>query len=379
MFKKKDSYSSGNSVIGATTIEWADEYKKENIMWKVPRNIRLNDNIVVREDETAVFFRDGKVLAYIDRPGRYALTSLNAPVVGEIVKLLSGVQQEAEVYYVQRRILDGKFGSKEPYAFRDKDFGIVLLRLYGEMRYRVKDPSIFINQFVGTFSAETSNDVVSRIRDQMVILVYNVLGKMSQQGLSVLDIPANLMNIEAAILAEAPNQFDQYGIEINKISGLNISLPEEIQKAIEERASMQVLGVNYMQLQAGKAMVDAANNPSGAAGAGAGIGVGMGAGLGMAYPMSQNIAQGMVQEQTKKCPKCGSIVPVSAKFCPNCGYDFSSEDTMTCPYCGAKIPKNSKFCPNCGKPLSLKCPKCGADIPPGAKFCPNCGWKVELP
>jgi membrane protease subunit (stomatin/prohibitin family) len=379
MFKKKDSYSSGNSVIGATTIEWADEYKKENIMWKVPRNIRLNDNIVVREDETAVFFRDGKVLAYIDRPGRYALTSLNAPVVGEIVKLLSGVQQEAEVYYVQRRILDGKFGSKEPYAFRDKDFGIVLLRLYGEMRYRVKDPSIFINQFVGTFSAETSNDVVSRIRDQMVILVYNVLGKMSQQGLSVLDIPANLMNIEAAILAEAPNQFDQYGIEINKISGLNISLPEEIQKAIEERASMQVLGVNYMQLQAGKAMVDAANNPSGAAGAGAGIGVGMGAGLGMAYPMSQNIAQGMVQEQTKKCPKCGSIVPVSAKFCPNCGYDFSSEDTMTCPYCGAKIPKNYKFCPNCGKPLSLKCPKCGADIPPGAKFCPNCGWKVELP
>ncbi|MGC9166220.1 MAG: SPFH domain-containing protein [Thermoplasmata archaeon] len=379
MFKKKDSYSSGNSVIGATTIEWADEYKKENIMWKVPRNIRLNDNIVVREDETAVFFRDGKVLAYIDRPGRYALTSLNAPVVGEIVKLLSGVQQEAEVYYVQRRILDGKFGSKEPYAFRDKDFGIVLLRLYGEMRYRVKDPSIFINQFVGTFSAETSDDVVSRIRDQMVILVYNVLGKMSQQGLSVLDIPANLMNIEAAILAEAPNQFDQYGIEINKISGLNISLPEEIQKAIEQRASMQVLGVNYMQLQAGKAMVDAANNPSGAAGAGAGIGVGMGAGLGMAYPMSQNIAQGMVQEQTKKCPKCGSIVPVSAKFCPNCGYDFSSEDTMTCPYCGAKIPKNSKFCPNCGKPLSLKCPKCGADIPPGAKFCPNCGWKVELP
>ncbi len=379
MFKKKESYSSGNSVIGATTIEWADEYKKENIMWKVPRNIRLNDNIVVREDETAVFFRDGKVLAYIDRPGRYALTSLNAPVVGEIVKLLSGVQQEAEVYYVQRRILDGKFGSKEPYAFRDKDFGIVLLRLYGEMRYRVKDPSIFINQFVGTFSAETSDDVVSRIRDQMVILVYNVLGKMSQQGFSVLDIPANLMNIEAAILAEAPNQFDQYGIEINKISGLNISLPEEIQKAIEERASMQVLGVNYMQLQAGKAMVDAANNPSGAAGAGAGIGVGMGAGLGMAYPMSQNIAQGMVQEQTKKCPKCGSNVPVSAKFCPNCGYDFSSEDTMTCPYCGAKIPKNSKFCPNCGKPLSLKCPKCGADIPPGAKFCPNCGWKVELP
>ncbi|MCI4434221.1 MAG: SPFH domain-containing protein [Thermoplasmata archaeon] len=382
MFRKKEGYSSGNSLIGATTIEWEDQYKQGNVMWKVPRNIRLNDNIVVREDETAVFFRDGKVLAYIDKPGRYALTSLNAPVVGEIVKLLSGVQQQAEVYYLQRRIMDAKFGSKEPYAFKDKDFGIVMLRLYGEMRYRISDPSLFINQFVGTFASETAADVESRIRDQMVMLIYNILGKMKDQGISVLDLPSNLMNIEEAVLANSKQAFDQYGIEINKISGLNISLPEEVQKAIDQRSSMQVLGVNYLQLQAGKAMVDAANNPSGAAGAGAGIGVGIGAGAGMAYPMASSISQGMQQpapkeEKTKTCPKCGSTVPFDAKFCPNCGFDFTSLETIKCPYCGATIPKNSKFCPNCGKQLILKCPKCGSDIPPGAKFCPNCGWKVE--
>ncbi len=382
MFKKKDGFSSGDSIIGATTIEWEDQYKQGNVMWKVPRNIRFNDNIVVREDETAVFFRDGKAIAYIDKPGRFALTSLNAPVVGEIVKLLSGVQQQAEVYYLQRRIIDAKFGSKEPYAFRDKDFGIVMLRLYGEMRYRISDPSLFINQFVGTFSAETSADVESRIRDQIVMVIYNILGKMKDQGISVLDLPSNLMNIEEAVLANSKQAFDQYGLEINKISGLNISMPDEVQKAIDARSSMQVLGVNYLQLQAGKAMVDAANNPSGTAGVGAGIGVGMGAGAGMAYPMAANIAQGMNQqppkeEDTKVCPKCGTTVPKSAKFCPNCGFDFTSLDTIKCPYCGATIPKNSKFCPNCGKSLVLKCPKCGADIPPGAKFCPNCGWKVE--
>ncbi|MGC8663123.1 MAG: SPFH domain-containing protein [Thermoplasmata archaeon] len=382
MFKKKDGFSSGNSVIGATTIEWEDQFKQNNVMWKVPRNIRFNDNIVVREDETAVFFRDGKALAYIDKPGRYALTSLNAPVVGEIVKLLSGVQQQAEVYYLQRRVMDAKFGSKEPYAFRDKDFGIVMLRLYGEMRYKVSDPSLFINQFVGTFSAELSADVENRIRDQIVMVIYNVLGKMKDKGISVLDLPSNLMNIEEAVLANSKQAFDQYGVEINKISGLNISMPDDVQKAIDERSSMQVLGVNYLQLQAGKAMVDAAKNPSGTAGVGAGIGVGMGAGAGMAYPMAANISQGMNQQppkegDTKVCPKCGSKVPKDAKFCPNCGFDFTSIDTIKCPYCGATIPKNSKFCPNCGKPLILKCPKCGADIPPGAKFCPNCGWKVE--
>ena len=75
----------GGSLFGSTTIVWEDVYKGPNVMWRVPRNIRLNDNIVVRQDETAVFYRDGKVLAYLDKPDRYALTSLNAPLVGTIV------------------------------------------------------------------------------------------------------------------------------------------------------------------------------------------------------------------------------------------------------------------------------------------------------
>ncbi|EQD79201.1 hypothetical protein B1B_00322, partial [mine drainage metagenome] len=76
----------GGSLFGSTTIAWEDAYKGPNVMWRVPRNIRLNDNIVVREDETAVFFRDGKVLAFLDRPDRYALTSINGPFVGGLVR-----------------------------------------------------------------------------------------------------------------------------------------------------------------------------------------------------------------------------------------------------------------------------------------------------
>ncbi|MGI0150487.1 MAG: SPFH domain-containing protein, partial [Thermoplasmata archaeon] len=167
--------SKGGSLFGSTTVVWEDVYKGPNVMWRVPRNIRMNDNIVIREDEIACFFRDGKVLAYLDRPGRFALTSLNAPLLGGLMRALSGVRQEAEVYYLQRRIFDGKFGSAEPYVFRDPDFGMVNLRLFGNFRWKVGHPDLFVNQFVGTFGAATSDDVEGRLRSQVVILVYNTL------------------------------------------------------------------------------------------------------------------------------------------------------------------------------------------------------------
>ena len=159
---------SGGSVLGSTTIAWDDAQKQGNVMWKVPRLIRLNDNIVVREDEIAVFYRDGKVLTYFDQPNRYALTDFNAPIVGGLLKFFTGVQQQAEVYYLQKRYMDGKFGSTQPYSFTDPTFGIVNLRIFGEYRWRVSSPENFINQFVGTFSAETSADVESRLREQLL-------------------------------------------------------------------------------------------------------------------------------------------------------------------------------------------------------------------
>jgi hypothetical protein len=141
----------GGSVLGSTTINWEDQFKQNNVMWKVPRLIRLNDNIVVREDEMAVFYRDGKVLTYFDQPNRYALTDINAPIVGGLLKYFTGVQQQAEVFYVQKRYMDGKFGSSQPYQFTDPLFGIVNLRVFGEYRWKVPSPENFINQFIGTF------------------------------------------------------------------------------------------------------------------------------------------------------------------------------------------------------------------------------------
>jgi membrane protease subunit (stomatin/prohibitin family) len=363
------------NIMGAATIAWDDGEKRNNVMWKVPRNIRFNDNIVVREDEIAVFYRDGKALDYIDRPDRYALTSLNAPIIGNIVQRLSGVQQQAEVYYIQKKVFDGKFGSKQPYIFEDAVFQVVKLSVFGEFRYKVTSPANFINQFVGTLSLSTAPEIEERIKEQVVLTLYSILGKLKEKGMGVLNLAANLKNIEQIFLEDSKSDFEPYGIVIDKVSGLYINLPEDVQKAVDQRSSMAVLGVDYMKYQAGQAMREAAQNPSGGA---AGVGVGVGAGMGMGYMMMDQMRpQQQVQAPVAAAPagtpcvKCGVNVPAGSKFCPACG--AVQQTGMTCPKCNSPVPPGGKFCPACGQPMESACPKCGTKTAAGAKFCPNCG------
>src|SRR3990170_4396542 len=227
----------GEGIIGATTVAWDDQFKRGNIMWKVPRNIRMNDNVVV---------------------------------------------QEAEVFYLQKRIFDGKFGTQEPFIFQDPDFDMIQLRAFGDFRYRIKDPEIFINQFVGTFGAATSADVEERIKQELVKQLNVTLGKMKASGLRVVDLAGSLNDIEQGTLANAKPHFANLGMEILQLNGMNIPLPESIKAALEKMASAKVLGrantAAYQQFAAADALRDAAANPSGGAGAGIGLGAGIGMG-----------------------------------------------------------------------------------------------------
>ena len=371
------------SLIGSETFKWEDANKRGNIMYRMPRNIKWNDNIVVREDELAVFYRDGKALAYIDRPDRYALTSLNAPIIGTILQKIGGIQQQAEVIYLQKRIFDGKFGSKQPYQFRDKEFGMVNLRVFGEFRYKISAPENFVNQFVGTFNFSTSAEIEERVKEQVVVIIYDALGDMKNEGLGVADIAANLTNIEQAFLSRAKEHFDLYGVAVEKISGLYISLPEDVQKAVDTKSSMTILGANYMQYQTGQAMREAASNPAGGAAA---AGVGVGAGIGMGWTMmdtmrtSQQPAPGAGAAAPAAaavmilCPKCNAQNPSTSKFCNSCGSNLGPA-TVKCPKCSADVQEGTKFCPNCGTAMvsTKKCAACGADAPTTSKFCPSCG------
>jgi membrane protease subunit (stomatin/prohibitin family) len=373
----------GEGLTGSMTIAWDNQFKMNNIMWKVPRNIRMNDNIVVREDEIAVFYRDGKALAYLDRPDRYALTTQNAPILGWLQKVFTGVVQQAEVYYLQKRIFDGKFGTQEPFLFQDPDFDMIQLRAFGDFRYRLADPEIFINQFVGTFGAATSADIEDRIKDELVKQLNVTLGKMKQGGLKVVDFAASLNEMEQATLANAKPHFMNLGIEIIKLSGLNIPLPETVKAAIEKMGAAKVLGrtsaAAYQQFAVADALTSAAANPSGGAGVGVGLGAGIGMGYGMASQMPGMMAPGQQaqqQQQMKACPKCGTMNPMTTKFCGNCGADTTAPaGSKPCIKCGKPVAPGLKFCGECGAPQVLKCPD-GHEVPGGMKFCPECGKPV---
>ena len=371
-------------LTSSMTIAWDDQFKRNNIMWKVPRNIRMNDNIVVREDEIAVFYRDGKALAYLDRPDRYALTSQNVAILGWLQKVFTGVVQQAEVFYLQKRIFDGKFGTQDPFLFQDPDFDMIQLRAFGDFRYRIGDPEVFINQFVGTFGAATSADVEDRIKDELVKQLNVTLGKMKANGLKVVDFAASLNDIEQGTLANAKPHFLNLGVEIIQLSGLNIPLPEQIQDALQKMASAKVLGrtsaAAYQQFAVADSLKAAAANPSGGAGVGVGLGAGIGMGYGMASQMGPMMAPGAQaqQQQTQMKPwrKCGTMNPVTTKFCGNCGADTTvAAGSKPCIKCGKPVAPGLKFCGECGAPQFLKCPD-GHEVPGNMKFCPECGKPV---
>jgi len=274
-------------------------------------------------------------------------------------------------------VFDGKFGSKQPYQFRDKDFGIVNLRVFGEFRYKLSSAANFVNQFVGTLNFASSAEVEERIKEQMVLLVYDSLGDMKNQGMGVVDLASNLTNIEQVVLSRSKDHFDLYGLSVDKVSGLYVSVPDEVQKAVDTRSSMQVLNANYMQYQSGQAMREAAQNPSGGA---AGVGVGVGAGIGMGYQMMDSMRSPPGQQPPAQqvpmlpCPKCGTPNPVTSKFCSECGGKMAVA-TVPCPKCGEKVAEGAKFCANCGttQEASKKCASCGVQVPASSKFCPECG------
>jgi len=389
MILKREKTSNLEGADARNTYFWVDEYKGENVMWRLPHNVRWNDNVVVREDEWAVFFRDGKALHVFDRPGRYALTTENVPVLADIVKKLTGIQQIGEIYYIQRRELRGKFGTSEPLTFRDPDFGVVRIRAFGQFAYKVVEPMVFITQFVGTKGYSTSQEVIEWLKDQIVMDLNDTIGELkTKHNMSILDLPAYLQEIEQLVLSKLKDDTVRYGLEVTKFAGLNLNLPEEVQEAIDKRGAMAALGVNYMQYQTGRAIEDIGK---GAAEGGTGSGMAeMGAGMGAGFAMAQAMGQGMQTTGTqqtappgpqagmKKCPNCGKMVPSDALFCPYCGHKFEEEKkTKKCVKCGREIPEDAMFCPYCGAPQVLHCPNCGKEIPADVAFCPYCGYKIK--
>lgn len=370
-------------------IEFLDQAGNE-MVHRIPEQgsgeFKIGSQLIVRENQWAVFYRDGKALDVFG-PGRHTLTTLNIPLLTAIVSapLFGDSPFRSEVYFVNQSVFtDLKWGTSEPILFRDSEFKMIRLRSHGIYTMQIVDPKLFVEKLVGTRAIYTNSSIEDFLRGVIVGRLADLLGENLD---SVLDLPRYFDELGAGLKARTKDDFYQYGIGIADFVINAITPPEEVQKLIDERSGMEAVGGmdRYFQFKAAQALGNIGASGSGGGGGGAGVGgdlgnaaaaglgLGAGAGLGMMLPgMLQNaMAQGA--QPKMRCPNCGHDIPADSKFCPNCGYNLQA--TVRCPNCGATQPATSKFCTNCGHKLGE--PAAPAPAPPAEPAGDQAGGEDE--
>ena len=349
-------------------------------------DIKLGAQLIVQENQSAVFFRDGKALDVFG-PGRHTLTTMNVPLLTRLLSLPFGGTSpfQASVMFVARHTFqDLKWGTKEPITFRDTELRFVRLRAFGKYSLRVADPQLFVASVVGTRGIVSTEAIGSFLRDVVVARLNDLLGENLK---TIFDLPAYYDELAAGLKSRVAEDFSKQGLELVDFIISAITPPEEVQKMIDERSSMGAIGdMNaYMQFKAAQAIQDAAKQEGGAAGQGMGFGLGMGYGQVMAGAFGgqqhgQQQGGGAAQPQGVPCPKCGTANAPGTRFCSNCGAPQQAPQaaTVECPACHGQVVAGSKFCNNCGQSMVPQpCKNCQTPVPPGSKFCANCGTPVS--
>jgi excisionase family DNA binding protein len=283
-------------------IEAPDQAASE-MMTRVPEvgsgDFRIGSQLIVRQSQNAVFFRDGKALDTFG-PGRHTISTANIPLLVKLVGIVFSGQTpfKAEAYFVNMRdFIDMKWGTPEPIALRDKDLGLARLRANGRYSMAISDPQMFVAKIVGAQGLYQTSDIEDYLRGIVISRLTDLLGE-SKAGL--FDLPALFDEMSAGVKAKVVEDFAALGITLKQMFIQSISPTEDTQKAIDERASMGAIGdmQKYLQFKAARAMGDAAQaggETGGLAGAGIGLGAGMGVGAGMAGMISQAMAGAMQQ------------------------------------------------------------------------------------
>lgn len=273
-------------------VEWVDD-TPDTMVWRFPRyenEIKNGAKLIVRESQVAAFVREGQ-LADVFNPGTFTLETRNLPILSTLAGWKYGFNSpfKAEVYFVSTRTFTGsKWGTKNPIMLRDPEFGPVRLRAFGTFALKVSDPPTFIKQVVGTNSRFSVEEINNQLRDMLVARFADVLG---QSKIPVLDLAGNQDELGKFVTDRIQQDFAPYGIQVVSLMVENISLPPEVEQAMDKRTSMGVIGnlQAYTQFQAANAISDAAKNPGGLAGAGVGIGMGVGLGQQVANAMGQSM------------------------------------------------------------------------------------------
>jgi len=381
-------------------IEWLDD-SGHTMLYRFPvsgQEIKNGAQLIVRESQTAVFVHGGQI-ADVFPPGSYTIDGGNTPILSKLGAWKFGFNSpfKAEVYFVNtKQFTDLKWGTPNPVMMRDADFDMVRLRAFGIYTIRVADPRSFIKEVAGTNARFETEDIEGQLKRTIVSSFTDALG---ESKIAALDLASNYDELSKLARARLAEEFKSFGLELTKFVVENISLPPEVEAAMDKRTSMGVIGdtARYTQFQAADALRAAAENPSGGAGTGAGLGAGFAMGNAMVGAMSN--AMNAPQQQssptkntntaggddnsavstTVKCQKCGAANISASKFCNECGATLEVGSKATaCVQCGAELQAGAKFCSVCGaKQEKQKCPNCQAELAAGAKFCADCGTKTD--
>src|SRR6056297_141844 len=268
-------------------IHWTDD-TRDTMVWRFEREghaIKYGAKLTVREGQAAVFVHEGQ-LADVFTPGLYMPETNNMPIPTTLQHWDHGFKSpfKSEVYFVNTaRFNDLKWGTKNPIMLRDPEFGPTRLRAFGSYSVRVSDPARFLTEIVGTDGEFTMDEISYQIRN---IIVQEFSRAIASSGIPVLDMAANTADLGKLVAEAISATIAEYGLTIPELYIENISLPPAVEKALDKRTSMGVVGDlgRFTQYSAAEAMTAAAKNPSG----GGGIGAGLGMGMGMA--MAQNLA-----------------------------------------------------------------------------------------
>ena len=338
-------------------IEWLDN-TGDTMMYRFPvrdQEIKNGAQLIVRESQAAVFVHEGQI-ADVFGPGRYNVEGGNTPILSKLGAWKHGFNSpiKSEVYFLNtKQFTDLKWGTSNPVMMRDADFGMVRLRAFGIYSMRVSDPQAFIKEIAGTNAHFVTEDIEGQLKRTLVGGFSDALG---ESKIAALDLASNYDELAKFTRGKLNEEFKTFGLELTKFVIENISLPPEVEAAMDRRTSMGVIGDvgRYAQFQAADAMRDAAQNPSGGAGTGVGLGAGFALGNAMAGAMSdamkqsgqaQGAAQATPQAAGAPCPQCGHPNAAGAKFCTECG---AKQGNATCANCKAELAPGAKFCTECG-------------------------------
>jgi len=323
-------------------IEWTNA-GPEQIIYKYPNeDITWGAQLIVHEYEMAVFFRDGK--AYdVFTAGRHTLTTLNLPLLTSLLTRLAGFGGnkpfKAMVLYISTKVFNGKWGT------RAQTTELAPLQVFGQFLFKIEDASLFVNEVVGGQNAYSTEDVNNFLRG---FLNEKIIAELSHYDL--VTVFTRLQETSIIVKNSLLDYFKRLGIELTDLRFEGIDTTPEYRERLFWLKTGGTPADTVLRMETVKSAAASLGQSGGGGGA---LGTGM-----VLIPQIMN-QQGQVQAQAPTaalviCPKCGSHVPATSKFCPECGTSLTPPTTAT-----------------------IKCPKCGNDIPAGSKFCPNCGQAIS--